>query len=107
MPTALALVSLQTIRRWEHRMDRWVAAYDTGLDAKEAQQKVREFSSRKYTSHRRVPETLAAQPQQQHMTQKGDLSTAVAPGVPPGIRTSTQLGVHKQRLGSSVGRAWG
>ncbi|KIJ43493.1 hypothetical protein M422DRAFT_169742, partial [Sphaerobolus stellatus SS14] len=37
MPTALASVSLQTIRRWEHRMDRWVAAYDTGLDAKEAQ----------------------------------------------------------------------
>ncbi|KIJ51390.1 hypothetical protein M422DRAFT_244566 [Sphaerobolus stellatus SS14] len=61
MPTALALVSLQTIRRWEHQMDRWVAAYDTGLDVKEAQQKVREFSSRKYTSHRRVPETLAEQ----------------------------------------------
>ncbi|KIJ52515.1 hypothetical protein M422DRAFT_156778 [Sphaerobolus stellatus SS14] len=61
MPTALASVSLQTIRRWEHRMDRWVAAYDTGLDAKEAQQKGREFSSRKYTSHRCVPEILAAQ----------------------------------------------
>jgi len=42
-------------------MDRWVAAYDVGLGAKEAQKKVREFSSKKYTSHRRVPETLAAQ----------------------------------------------
>ena len=50
MPMALASVSLQTIRKWEHRMDRWVAAYDVGLGVKEAQKKVREFSS-KNTSH--------------------------------------------------------
>ncbi|KIJ32776.1 hypothetical protein M422DRAFT_184091, partial [Sphaerobolus stellatus SS14] len=29
----------------------WVAAYDVGLGVKEAQKKVREFSSKKYTSH--------------------------------------------------------
>ena len=51
MPKALASVSLQTIRKWEHRMHRWVSAYKGGLAAKEAQKQVQEFSSRKYTSY--------------------------------------------------------
>ncbi|KAG2134556.1 uncharacterized protein EDB93DRAFT_1242635 [Suillus bovinus] len=48
LPKAMASVRLSTIRLWEHRMHRWVSAYQ-----------VKEFSSRKYKSHRRVPETLA------------------------------------------------
>jgi hypothetical protein len=58
MQPALASVPLETIRKWEHRMDRWLEAYDKGLGAKEAEKEVRKFSSRQYTSHRRVPETL-------------------------------------------------
>ncbi|KAF9455892.1 hypothetical protein BDZ94DRAFT_1293065 [Collybia nuda] len=45
---ALASVELKTIRL-------------SGMDAKAAQTRVKEFSSRIYTSHRRVPETLARQ----------------------------------------------
>ncbi|THU77097.1 hypothetical protein K435DRAFT_703159 [Dendrothele bispora CBS 962.96] len=60
MPKALASVSIATIRKWEHRMRRWMEAYRDGLNAKDAQLKVRQFSSRTYTSHRRVPETTAA-----------------------------------------------
>ena len=54
-------VKLTTIRLWEHRMVRWMAAYSSGLSARNAQKQVKDFSSRKYTSHRRVPETLACQ----------------------------------------------
>lgn len=61
LPKALASVELKTIRLWEHRMIRWMEAYRSGMDAKGAQTKVKEFSSRIYTSHRRVPETLARQ----------------------------------------------
>lgn len=61
LPQALASVPIESIRKWEHRMKRWMEAYRNGLGAKEAQEKVKEFSSRLYTSHRRVPETLAAQ----------------------------------------------
>lgn len=59
MPAALRSVSVATIRRWEHRMIRWMDAYRNNLDAKSAQQQVRAFSSRKYKSHRRVPEAVA------------------------------------------------
>ena len=59
LPKALASVYIKTIRRWEHRMVRWTDAYRSGLDAKAADFQVKSFSSRKYTSHRRVPETLA------------------------------------------------
>ncbi|KAG2040421.1 hypothetical protein BDR03DRAFT_818093, partial [Suillus americanus] len=52
-------VTLSTIRLWEHRMHRWMSAYRSGLETKTAQLQVKEFSSRKYKSHRRVPETLA------------------------------------------------
>ncbi len=59
MPEALKSVSIDTIRKWEHRMWRWIDAYKGGLDAHAAQTQVRNFSSRKYTSHRRIPEGVA------------------------------------------------
>ena len=40
-------------------MIRWMEAYREGKSAKEAQLQVKKFSSRKYTSHRQVPETVA------------------------------------------------
>ena len=58
MPKALASVSVELIRKWEHRAWRFIDAYGSGLDAKEAQKQVKAFSSRKYKSHRRVNETL-------------------------------------------------
>ncbi|KAE9384236.1 hypothetical protein BT96DRAFT_842544, partial [Gymnopus androsaceus JB14] len=61
MSLALESVHVHTIRRWEHRMFRWMEAYRSGLDAKSAQFQVRAFSSRQYKSHRQIPETLAAQ----------------------------------------------
>ena len=60
MPKALASVSVKTIWKWEHQMKRWMEAYQGGLGAKQAQIQVRNFSSRCYTSHRRVPERIAA-----------------------------------------------
>ncbi|KAF8950398.1 hypothetical protein BDZ97DRAFT_1688047, partial [Flammula alnicola] len=59
MLKALKSVDIHTIRKWEHRMVRWMDSYRDGLSAKEAQFKVKQFSSKKYTSHRRVPESLA------------------------------------------------
>ncbi|KAE9394408.1 hypothetical protein BT96DRAFT_958801 [Gymnopus androsaceus JB14] len=59
MPAALASVSLETMWRWEHRVYRWIDAYRDGLGAKDAQKRVKDFSSKKYKSHRHVPETLA------------------------------------------------
>ena len=59
MPLAMQSVQLSTIRLWEHRMHRWMEAYRTGLDTKDAQFRVRQFSSTKYKSHRRAPEMLA------------------------------------------------
>jgi hypothetical protein len=56
----LASVSVETIRKWEHRMKRWMEAYQGGLGAKQAQMQVKSFSSWHYTSHRRVPECIAA-----------------------------------------------
>lgn len=38
---------------------RWQEAYQMGLSAKDVQLRVKEFSSRKYKSHRRIPETVA------------------------------------------------
>ncbi|KAL1711796.1 hypothetical protein EV715DRAFT_214853 [Schizophyllum commune] len=58
MPKALASVSVELIRKWEHRAWRFIDAYRDGLDAKEAQKRVKEFSSRRYKSHRRVGEAL-------------------------------------------------
>ncbi|KAJ7723903.1 hypothetical protein B0H16DRAFT_1209172, partial [Mycena metata] len=56
---ALASVSRTIIRKWEHRMIRWMDAYRGDLGPKEAQRLVRAFSSTTYTSRGRVPETLA------------------------------------------------
>ena len=59
MPQALASVQLETIQKWEHRTHRWMSAYRSGLSTKDAQLQVKEYSSTKYKSHRRVPDTLA------------------------------------------------
>ena len=59
MPQALASVDVHTIRKWEHRMKRWMEAYRTGLGARDAQFQVQAFSSRRYKSHRRITETVA------------------------------------------------
>ncbi|KAG1763413.1 hypothetical protein EDD22DRAFT_979392 [Suillus occidentalis] len=58
MPKALKSVQVNTVRLWEHRMHRWIEAYRSGLLMKEAQLQVRQFSSTKYKSHRRIPETV-------------------------------------------------
>ena len=59
LPKALASVELLTIWKWERRMIRWMEAYTEDLTAKDTQFKVQAFSSRRYKSHRRVPETVA------------------------------------------------
>ncbi|KAH9939048.1 uncharacterized protein BXZ73DRAFT_44162 [Epithele typhae] len=59
MPTAMASVPVELIRKWEHRAWRFIDAYTEGLDAKDAQAKVKQFSSRQYKSHRRIPDTVA------------------------------------------------
>ncbi|KAJ6505240.1 hypothetical protein C8R45DRAFT_817655 [Mycena sanguinolenta] len=56
MPAALASVSRTIIRKWEHRMIRWMEAYRSDLGPKEAQRIVRAFSSTTYKSHRRATE---------------------------------------------------
>lgn len=61
LPKALESIAVGTIRKWEHRMWRWLDAYEDGLAAREAQLHVQKFSSRKYKSHRRVPESLGTQ----------------------------------------------
>ncbi|KAJ3831252.1 hypothetical protein F5878DRAFT_549780 [Lentinula raphanica] len=59
MPIALQSVSVELIRKWEHRAWRFIDAYTEGLDAQTASAKVKEFSSCRYTSHRRIPEDVA------------------------------------------------
>ena len=59
MPLALRSVPVELIRKWEHCTWRFIDAYSDGLDAKNAQVQVQAFSSRRYTSHCRVPERLA------------------------------------------------
>jgi hypothetical protein len=59
LPLALDSVQLNTIRLWEHRMHRWMEAYRSGLETNDAQMQVKKFSSTKYKSHRRIPETVA------------------------------------------------
>jgi len=60
MPKALASGEVHTIQKWEHQMKRGMEAYEGGLGAKDAQFQVQAFSSRKYKSHRHVPETVAS-----------------------------------------------
>lgn len=59
MPKALKSVDISTIWKWEHCMVRWMAAYHSGLEAKAAQIEVKKFSSHRFASHHRVPETVA------------------------------------------------
>lgn len=59
MPKALKSVDISTIRKWEHQMVRWLTAYWSGMEAKAAQIEVKKFSSCKFASHHRVPETVA------------------------------------------------
>ena len=59
VPLALKSVDLHTIRLWEHRSHCWMDAYQSGLETKEAQVQVQKFSSTKYKSHQRVPESVA------------------------------------------------
>ncbi|KAH7878710.1 uncharacterized protein C8R40DRAFT_1037722, partial [Lentinula edodes] len=59
MPKALASIKIELIRKWEHRAWRFIDAYSDGLGAKDAVTQVKKFSSRRYTSHRRIPESLA------------------------------------------------
>ncbi|KAG2155023.1 uncharacterized protein EDB93DRAFT_1081141 [Suillus bovinus] len=59
MPLVMQSVQLCTIRLWEHCMHHWMEAYWTGLGTKDAQFHVKQFSSTKYKSHRRVPEAVA------------------------------------------------
>ncbi|KIK54954.1 hypothetical protein GYMLUDRAFT_176490 [Collybiopsis luxurians FD-317 M1] len=59
MPKALDSVSVELIWKWEHRSWHFIDAYAENLDSKDALKKVKQFSSRKYKSHRRVPEQLA------------------------------------------------
>jgi len=60
MPLALASVDKILIRKWQNRMIRWTEAYRDGLAVKDAQMRVQAFSSKKYTSHRRIPDRVAA-----------------------------------------------
>jgi hypothetical protein len=60
LPKALHSVHIHTIRRWEHRMFRWIKAYRSGLGTHEAQAQVWKFSSTKYKSHRRIPEGVVS-----------------------------------------------
>ncbi|KIJ93522.1 hypothetical protein K443DRAFT_645435, partial [Laccaria amethystina LaAM-08-1] len=59
MPEALDSVNMQTIRRWEHRMQRWMDGYRNGMETRAAQIHVRNYSSKKSKSHRRIPEQVA------------------------------------------------
>ena len=59
LPKALASVDVKTIRKWEHRTMRWLDAYSSGKGTKEAQLHVKQFSSCKYRSHRRIPAGIA------------------------------------------------
>ena len=59
LPKAMDSISKELIRKWQHRSFRWMDAYWAGLSARDAEGHVKTFSSRKYKSPRRVPETLA------------------------------------------------
>jgi len=51
----LEKAKIETIRRWYHRMMRWLDAYEAGSGVA-AQRQVQEFSSKRFKSHRRAPE---------------------------------------------------
>jgi hypothetical protein len=53
-PLGQAAVKIETIRRWYHRMMRWLDAHELGEGAVQAGESVRKFKSKTYTSHRRI-----------------------------------------------------
>ncbi|KAF9002732.1 hypothetical protein BDQ17DRAFT_1242839, partial [Cyathus striatus] len=59
LPKALESVPIETIWRWEHCMICRVDAYWEGLQAKEAQITMKQFSLRGCASHQRIPELVA------------------------------------------------
>jgi transposase-like protein len=58
MLKALKSAQLQTIWQWEHQMYRWMDAYRGGMGTTDAQKQVKQFSSKKYKSHRRILENV-------------------------------------------------
>ncbi|KZT56484.1 hypothetical protein CALCODRAFT_435737 [Calocera cornea HHB12733] len=60
VPLALESVTIETIQRWEHRTVRWMDAYRGGKTPEEAQVMVKQYGTRQYTSHRRIPESVAS-----------------------------------------------
>jgi hypothetical protein len=56
----LEAVNKSLIQKWHNQMMRWMDAYRDGLNAKNAQLCVQAFSLKKYTSHHRVSERVAA-----------------------------------------------
>jgi hypothetical protein len=59
MPKALTSVKLETICKWEQQMYHWMDAYIAGLGTNKAQKQVKQFSSKRYKSHRHLPKTVA------------------------------------------------
>ena len=59
LPAALAAVDVKTIRKWEHRMIRWMEAYRDVKSAKDAQFEVKKYGSQHYKSHCKVSESVA------------------------------------------------
>lgn len=54
VPEAFESIDVLTIRRWEHRMWRWIDAYKDGLNVTQAN-----FAVKQYKSHRRIPQRVA------------------------------------------------
>ncbi|KAF9473674.1 hypothetical protein BDN70DRAFT_766635, partial [Pholiota conissans] len=54
MPKTMKSVTLHTIRKWEHCMYRWMHAYRDVFFEKDAQLKVKQFSSPPIVVFRRV-----------------------------------------------------
>ena len=59
LPNALRSVHVHMIRRWEHRMFRWIEPYRLGLGTRKAQVQVQKISSTRCKSHRCIPEGVA------------------------------------------------
>ncbi|KAJ7099118.1 hypothetical protein C8R44DRAFT_642434, partial [Mycena epipterygia] len=58
MPKALASLQVTMIRRWEHRMVKWMDAYHSGMETQAAQLHVHKFSSKTQTHPRGCCESL-------------------------------------------------
>ena len=51
MPKALGSAPVELLQRWEFRAWRFMKAYRHGLEAREAQKRVKEYSTCQYKSH--------------------------------------------------------